>query len=239
MMDEIKSIEKNNTWSLVELPKGAKTVGVKYGIDYLEVYAPVARMETVRTIIALAAQQRWNIYQLDVKSAFLHGKLDEDVYVEQPQGFEVKGSEKKAVKTPIARGTELNKDKSEVAVSESYYKQIVGCLMYLTDTRLDIMYAASLVSSNGVVSWLSKKQPIVTLSTTEAEFLAAAGCSTQAIWLKRVLEKIGYESKGGVTVYCDNNSTIKLSKNPVMHGRSKHIDVRFHFLRDLVQSGNT
>nr|GEX70492.1 retrovirus-related Pol polyprotein from transposon TNT 1-94 [Tanacetum cinerariifolium] len=126
MMDEIKSIEKNNTWSLVELPNGSKTVGVKwiyktklnengelqkykarlvakgysqrYDVDCSEVYAPIARMETVRTIIVLDAQQRWNIYQLDVKSSFLHEKLDEDAYVEKPQGFKVKGSEKKAYK---------------------------------------------------------------------------------------------------------------------------------------------
>ncbi|GJT03884.1 hypothetical protein Tco_0838346 [Tanacetum coccineum] len=62
--------------------------------------------------------------------------------------------------------------------------------------------------SNGAVSWLSKKQPIVTLSTTEAEFVAAAGCSSQAIWLMRVLEKLGCASKEGVTIYCDNSSTM-------------------------------
>ena len=57
------------------------------GIDYNEVFAPVAIMETVRMIIALAAQKGWTIYQLDVKSAFLHGELSEEVYVEQPKGY--------------------------------------------------------------------------------------------------------------------------------------------------------
>ncbi|CAI0466084.1 unnamed protein product [Linum tenue] len=93
--------------------------------------------------------------------------------------------------------------------------------------------------AGGAVSWSSKKQPVVTLSTTEAEFVAAAGCATQCIWLRRILEQMEWRSsvQGGTRIFCDNNSAIKLSKNPVLHGRSKHIDVRFHFLRDLVKAG--
>jgi hypothetical protein len=118
---EINSIEKNKTWTLNELPAGAKKIGVKWvyktkynehgdidkhkarlvvkgysqkhGMDYTEVIAPVARLDTVRMIIALAAQKSWKIFQLDVKSAFLHGELSEDVYVEQPKGYEKRGSE--------------------------------------------------------------------------------------------------------------------------------------------------
>lgn len=75
------------------------------------------------------------------------------------------------------------------------------------------------------------------LSTTEAEFVAAANGACQAVWLRIVLEQIGFAQRGGTTLFCDNSSTIKLSKNPVMHGRSKHIHVRYHFLRDLVNDG--
>ncbi|KAL4289791.1 hypothetical protein GQ457_14G011090 [Hibiscus cannabinus] len=73
MDEEIKSIEKNNTWVLSELPKGYKQNHV---IDYDEVFAPVARIETIRLIIALAAQKKWKIHQLDVKSAFLNGFVE-------------------------------------------------------------------------------------------------------------------------------------------------------------------
>ena len=69
----------------------AKGYSQKYGVDYIEVFAPVARMDTIRMIIALVAQKNWTIFQLDVKSAFLHGELSEDVYVEQPRGYEKKG----------------------------------------------------------------------------------------------------------------------------------------------------
>ena len=77
----------------------------------------------------------------------------------------------------------------------------------------------------------------MTLSTTEAEFIAATSCACQGVWMRRVLEKLGNPQNKCTTVLCDNNSTIKLSKNLVMHGRNKHIDVRFHFLRDLTRDG--
>lgn len=90
---------------------------------------------------------------------------------------------------------------------------------------------------SGAVSWLSKKQPVVSLSTTEAELIAAASCACQTVWLKRVLEKLGLNQGKTTIIHCDSSSAIKLSKNPVMHGRSKHIDVRFHFLRELTKAG--
>ena len=110
MDEEIKAIRKNNTWQLASLPKGQKAIGVKWvykakknangeierykarlvakgysqraGIDYDEVFAPVAHLETIRLIISLASQNRWKIYQMDVKSAFLNGVLEEEVYIE-------------------------------------------------------------------------------------------------------------------------------------------------------------
>lgn len=453
MDEEINSIEKNQTWELVELPIGAKKIGVKwvyktklnehgevdkykarlvvkgysqqYGIDYTEVYAPVTRMDTVRMIIASAAHRGWKIYQLDVKSAFLHGELKETVFVEQPKGYEKKGSEhmvyrlqkalyglkqaprawfsriesyfinegfdrspsehtlfvkkrgdnilivsiyvddllftsndkemvcdfknsmkkefdmtdlgkmrfflgievlqqsdgificqrkyaaevlsrfgmekSNSVRNPIVPGQKVDKDEDGALIDATQYKQMVGSLMYLTATRPDLMFAVSLISRfmarptqlhfaitkrilrylkdtmdhgvfykrggtsdlvaftdsdyagdiedskstsgyvfmmcGGAVAWSSRKQPIVTLSTTEAEFVAAAACACQAIWMRRVLKEIGHVQDDGMVLMCDNTSTIKLSKNPVLHGRSKHIRVRFHFLRDLTKDG--
>lgn len=454
MDSEIEAIRKNDTWDLTDLPRGAKTVGVKWvyktklnehgevdkykarlfakgytqqhGVDYTEVFAPVARMDTIRLVLALVAQKGWPLFQLDVKSAFLHGELKEEVYVEQPPGYVVKGAEKKvyrlrralyglkqaprawysrieayflkegfekcpyehtlflkkssqgmfllvclyvddliftgndetlfrsfkhsmmkefdmtdlgrmryflglevlqrsdgifvcqkkyaqevlerfnmadcnAVFNPIVPGFKLDKDSASMAVDNTLYMQMVGSLMYLTSTRPDIMFVVSLLSrylahptdihlqavkrvlryikgtltygifykqvgnkellaytdsdyagdledrkstsgflfslSSAAVSWSSKKQPVVTLSTTEAEFIAAASCACQAVWLRRILENLNHASTGATVMYCDNSSTIKLSRNPVMHGRSKHIDVRFHFLRNLTQDG--
>ena len=70
----------------------------KPGLDYNETFAPVARLDTIRTLIALAAQRSWKLFQLDVKSAFLNGILQEEVYVDQPEGFVIKGKEDKVYK---------------------------------------------------------------------------------------------------------------------------------------------
>ncbi|KAL6129804.1 hypothetical protein ACLB2K_073153 [Fragaria x ananassa] len=119
MDDEIHAIEKNDTWELTSLPKGKTAIGVKWvyktkykpngdvdrykarlvakghkqksGIDYLEVFAHVARLDTVRMVISLAAHNCWKIFQMDVKSAFLNGTLEEEVYIEQPLGYVKEG----------------------------------------------------------------------------------------------------------------------------------------------------
>ncbi|KAL8170463.1 hypothetical protein V2J09_022267 [Rumex salicifolius] len=89
--------------------------------------------------------------------------------------------------------------------------------------------------SGVALAWSSRKQAIVTLSTTEAEFVAAAACACLLIWMKQVLKKLSYKGSDNPTIFYDNSSTIKLAKNPIMHGKSKHIDVCFHFLRDLMK----
>ncbi|KAJ8631789.1 hypothetical protein MRB53_025112 [Persea americana] len=206
-----------------------------------------------------------------------------------------------SVRNPIVPGSNLVKDTHGIPVDSTNYKQIVGNLMYLTNTRPDIMFVVSLLSrfmarptelhsqaakrvlryvkgtldfgvfyreggdyelvaytdsdyagdledrkstssylflsSYGAVSWSSRKQPIITLSTTEAEFVAAASCVCEAVWLRRMLETLHHDQQDSTVMFCDNSSTIKLSKNPVMHGQSKHIDVHYHFLRDLTGDG--
>ena len=76
----------------------AKGYSQQPGINYNETFAPVARLYIIRALIALAAQKGWNIYQLDVKSVFLNGVLEEEIYVEQPQGFINKGNEGKVLR---------------------------------------------------------------------------------------------------------------------------------------------
>ncbi|KAJ4716957.1 Retrovirus-related Pol polyprotein from transposon TNT 1-94 [Melia azedarach] len=450
MDEEIKAIVKNDTWELVSLPKGHKAIGVKWvykvkqnskgeierykarlvakgysqraGIDYDEVFAPVARLETVRLIISLAAQNKWKIHQMDVKSAFLNGVLEEEVYIQQPTGFEVKGQEDKVLKlrkalyglkqaprawnsridkyfqkngftkcpyehalyikikdedilivclyvddliftgsnpslfddfkntmtkefemtdiglmayylsievkqeedgifisqqrytkeilkkfkmenckpisTPIECGIKLSKHEEGERVDSIFFKSLVGCLRYLTCTRPDILYATGLVSrymetpttthfkaakrilrylkgttnfglfyscsdnfelvgysdsdwagdtddrksTTGFVffmggtafTWMSKKQPIVTLSTCEAEYVAATSCVCHAIWLRNLLKELRWSQEKPTKIYVDNKSAMALAKNPVFHDRSKHIDTRYHYIRECI-----
>ena len=76
----------------------AKGYSQKVSIDYDEVFASVAQLETIRLILYLAAQNKWKIFQMDVKSAFLNGFLEEEVYIKQPLGYVVKGHEKKVLR---------------------------------------------------------------------------------------------------------------------------------------------
>ncbi|GAA0162116.1 hypothetical protein LIER_39348 [Lithospermum erythrorhizon] len=112
-------------------------------------------------------------------------------------------------------------------------------LRYLKGTtEYDIFYKEG-TSKGGLLAYTDTitQQPIVTLSTTEAEFVAATACTCQAIWMMRILKELNHEDTECIQINCDNSSTIKLSKNPIIHGRSKHIDVRYHFLRDLTNEG--
>ena len=90
---------------------------------------------------------------------------------------------------------------------------------------------------SGAISWASKKQPVVALSTTEAEYVAETTAACQAVCLRRVLKDLCHEQENGTTIYCDNSSVIALSKNSVFHKRTKHIDTKFHFIRELVNNG--
>jgi hypothetical protein len=82
-----------------------------------------------------------------------------------------------------------------------------------------------------LVSWSSKKQNCVALSTAEAEYIAAGACCAQLLWMKQTLRDFGCEFNK-IPLLCDNESAIKLVNNPVQHSRTKHIDIRHHFLRD-------
>lgn len=84
-------------------------------------------------------------------------------------------------------------------------------------------------------TWSSKKQQIVALSTCEAEYVAATSSVCEAIWLRNLLAELSHQQEGPTTIFVDNKSTIELAKNPVQHGRSKHIDTRYHFIRQQVK----
>ncbi|KAL0312270.1 UNVERIFIED_CONTAM: Retrovirus-related Pol polyprotein from transposon RE2 [Sesamum radiatum] len=373
MKEEIKMIEKNDTWELAERPKDKEVIGVKWiyktklnadgsiqkhkarlvakgysqlpGIDYTETFAPVARLDTIRALVAIAANKKWKIYQMDVKSAFLNGYIDEEIYVEQPQGFVAKGCEEKVLRlkkalyglkqaprawysridnyfmnqgfrrslseptlyvkrqvtTPLVTGEKYKKEDGSEKVDGSIYRSLIGSLLYLTATRPDIMFATSLLSrfmqspsqvhygaakrilrylqgtkdfgiwykstndaklvgytdsdwagsaddmkstsgytfslGSGIFSWASKKQATVAQSSAEAEYIAAAAASNQATWLRRILEDMGEKQEEPTTIYCDNKSAIAITKNPVQHNRTKHIDIKYHALREATTRG--
>jgi hypothetical protein len=91
---------------------------------------------------------------------------------------------------------------------------------------------------HGLVSWNSKRQPTVALSTAEAEYMAATQAVKEAMWLKQLLSEMGFTQSQGVVIHSDNQGCIALTKNPAYHSRTKHIDIRHHFIRDRVDAGD-
>ena len=411
----------------------AKGFTQREGIDYNEIFSPVVKFKTIRMMLALVVQYNLELEQLDVKTAFLHGELEEKIYMSQPacfidknhpeyvcllnkslyglkqsprqwykrfdtfvlsigfirskydscfyfmidekcsvylllyvddmllisesmhainnlkkqlnSEFDMKdlGSAKrilgmtidrdrsknylkihqstylqkvasrfgvsgcKPVSQPLASHFILSKsqsptNRSEVIKMENVpYANAIGSVMYaMISTRPDLSYAVSLLSrfmsnpggahwsalqwllrylnttidyglcfnkSNALdlvgyvdsdfagdrdsrksttayyftlggncISWKSSLQPLVTLSTTEAEYIAITDVFKEAIWLQGILTEI-QQLHGKTVVYSDSQSAIHLSKNPVHHERTKHVDVKYHFVREIISSG--
>ncbi len=93
------------------------------------------------------------------------------------------------------------------------------------------------IMGSGAVSWMSKKQPTVALSTAEAEYVALCSATQETIWLRQLLTDIGQPPADATVIWEDNQAAISLAKNPVFHARTKHIDTRYHFIRQELQSG--
>jgi len=87
-----------------------------------------------------------------------------------------------------------------------------------------------------LVSWVTKKQHSIAMSTAEAEYMQAASCCAQLLWIRQQLKDFCIDT-GRIPIFCDNTSTINIAKNPCQHKRTKHIDIRHHFLRDNVEKG--
>jgi hypothetical protein len=163
MAEEIKSIEDNNTWCLIMLLPSHRPIGLKWvykvkkgsegeivkhkahliakgyvqqpGRDFDEVFAPVARIESVRMLLALATEEGWSVHHMDVKSMFLNGVLQEEVYVTQPPGFVIRGQEGKVLRldkalydlhqAPRARNTKLDTTLQQLGFKHSDCEHVV------------------------------------------------------------------------------------------------------------------
>ncbi|KAJ4723417.1 Retrovirus-related Pol polyprotein from transposon TNT 1-94 [Melia azedarach] len=415
MEEEILALKQNETWDLVPKPQEIKPISCN----------PVAKITTVRVLIALAESKSWKLWQMDVKNAFLHGELDREIYMEQPKGFECKERshyvcklkkalyglkqaprawygkiaeflvqsgysvssadsslfvkkqdgrlaivlvyvddliisgdnegeirqtrrnlsvrfqmkelgelkhflglevertdeglflcqqkymkdllkkfgmlECKPVLTPIEANSNLCAEEGKDLEDTTMYRRLVGSLIYLTLTRPDIAYAVGITSrymekprkphleavrrilryvkgtidlgllykknqenkivgycdadyagcrdtrrsttgyvfnfGSTAVSWSSKRQPTVSLSTTEAEYRASAMAAQESTWLMQLMKDLHQPIGKVVELFCDNQSAIRLAENPVFHARTKHVEVHYHFVREKVLKG--
>jgi transposase InsO family protein len=463
MQEEMSSMDKNNVWELVDLPPGQKTIGNKWvlkvkrkadgsidrykarlvakgytqreGIDYEDTFSPVVRFASIRLILSIVAKQDLELFQMDVKTAFLNGELDEEIYMAQPTGFEAKGHERKVcrlkrsiyglkqssrqwyfrfhdsitsfgfemieedhclylkrskrsililslyvddillagndidsivttkkwlsstfemkdmgeanfvlgvkitrdrskkllslsqgtyikkilerfhmhnskpIDTPMEKGCTLSldqcpkNDEEKNQMSKVPYASVIGSLMYaMLCTRPDICFAVGMVSryqsnpgpahwravkrilrylrgtsdhalcyhggdlrltgysdadwasdkderkstsgyafilGGGAVSWCSKKQSCIALSTMESEYVACSAAVQEAVWLRRFLQRLGVtaHAEDAVLLYSDSTSALAYAKDPKYHGKAKHIELRYHYIRDMFSQG--
>jgi hypothetical protein len=87
---------------------------------------------------------------------------------------------------------------------------------------------------DSLVAWLSKKQGSISLSTTKVEYIVVATCCTQVLWMIQTLTDLEVKYIAPIPIHCDNTSAISVSKNPVFHSKTKHIPIKYHFLREQV-----
>nr|GFB90052.1 retrovirus-related Pol polyprotein from transposon TNT 1-94 [Tanacetum cinerariifolium] len=255
MKEKMDSFRKNKTWELVDHPAGQKLVSCKWLFKIKKEIEGVQKPRYKARLVARGFTHRadYELEQLDVKTTFLHGNLKEVIYVKQPPGYEQDdmlitckskaeiGSTKsllkkefdmkeleeakkvlgmeivrdQVVKMPLGGHFKLSlkdylvRDYGVERMSKVPYANEVGSLMYLmVCTRPDIAYAA--------------------------EYMALTEAVKEAIWLRGLLEELGVELNT-VVVNCDNQGAIHLSRNHVFHERTKHINVRYHFIIEVLE----
>ncbi|WRX10532.1 Reverse transcriptase [Theobroma cacao] len=208
-----------------------------YGIDYFDTSTPIAGYDTIRMLVALSAKKGWRVYHLDIKSAFLNGYLNGDIYIEQPEGYEEKGFEGKdlrmitwktkyakdlfkfnmesckPVHMPLSTGDKLCKLDGVVKANGLVFRSLIGSLF-------------------GIFSWNSKKQEVVTQSSTEAEYIATSAAANHIQWLRKILSDLRFHQTKFIIFNVDNKFAIAIAKNPVQHGQTKHMRA----LRELVKN---
>ncbi|GJY10281.1 putative reverse transcriptase domain-containing protein [Tanacetum coccineum] len=230
----------------------AKGYAQKEGIDFEESFAPVARLEAVRLFIVYAAHKSFTVYQMDVKTTFLYGPLKEEVYVNQPDGFvdpyhpDKVYRLKQSVYLGLKQAPRAMYDETlQLLVSEDCLKQDTGfeltafldsdhagCL----DSRKSTSGGIQFLGGDKLVSWSSKKQDCTSMSTAEAEYVSLSACCAQVLWLRTQLTDYGFHFDK-IPMYCDSKAAIAISCNPVQHSHTKHIDVRYHFIKEHVEKG--
>ncbi|GJR80440.1 putative ribonuclease H-like domain-containing protein [Tanacetum coccineum] len=330
MQEELLQFKLQKVWTLVDLPKVKRAIGTKWvwrnkkdergivirnkarlvaqgytqeeSINYDEVFALVARIEAIRLFLAYASFMGFIVYQMDVKSAFLYGTIEEEMMHKRFQmssmgeltfflGLQVMQKDDgifisqdkyvadilkkfdfvtvKTASTLIETNKALFKIEEAKDMDVYLYRSMIRLLMYLTASRPDIMFAVCACARFQVTPKVShlhavkrifrylKGQPKLGLwyhrnspfdleafsdsdyagasldkkSTTRAEYVATANCCGHVLWIQNQMLDYGFNLMN-TNIHIDNESTICIMKNPVFHSKTKHIEIRHHFIRD-------
>ncbi|GJU54910.1 retrovirus-related pol polyprotein from transposon TNT 1-94 [Tanacetum coccineum] len=368
IQEEIHKFDRLQVWELVPRPDCVMIIALKwiykvkldeYGdvlknkarlvakgyrqeecIDFKESFAPIARIEAIRIFIANAASKNMTIYQMDVKTVFLNGELNEEVYVSQLEGFvdsdhpthiyrlkkalyglkqaprawyntlsrflldnkfskddiifastDPKDCDKfykemsskfqmsmmgqmsfflglqvsqspggifiyqskyaqeilikygmdttNPVDTPMVDRLKVDEDPLGILVDQTRYRGMIGSIMYLTASRPDHVFAGLWYPKDtamALTAYADADHAGFQDTRRKAEYIAMSGCCAQILWMRSQLTDYGF-AFNKIPLYCDNRNAIALCCNNVQHSRSKHIDIRHHFIRERVEKG--
>ncbi|KAF3653575.1 putative receptor-like cytosolic serine/threonine-protein kinase RBK1-like [Capsicum annuum] len=215
MQEEIDALEKNETWELVPKPEKCNPVTCKW------------------------------VFRLKKKS---NGTIDRFKARLVARGFSQNyGLDYEETFSPVAKMVTVRSLISLTAFKswKLWQLDIQNAFLYGELDRVVFMEQPygfaykqfpSFSTGSAVVSWCSKKQDVVSFSTTEAEYIAATIAAQECIWLRRLINDMYQKVDYAVQIKCDNESAIKLASNPVFHARTKHIEIRHHFVREKVLS---
>ncbi|GKB48469.1 retrovirus-related pol polyprotein from transposon TNT 1-94 [Tanacetum coccineum] len=145
-------------------------------------------------------------------------------------------SNSSSVKTPMVPPNNLGPYLAGKPVNETLYRGMIGSLICEKNPQKSTSSACQILGGK-LVCWSAKKQQSVAMSSAEAEYIAAAGCCASILWMKSQLSDYDIHYKM-VPIFCDNTSSIAISNNPVLHSRTKHIDIRYHFIKDHILKGD-
>ncbi|WKA00602.1 hypothetical protein VitviT2T_018942 [Vitis vinifera] len=220
----------------------AKWYTQTYGIDYSETFAPVAKINTVRVLLSLVANLDWPLQEFDVKNAFLHGELSEEVYMDLPPGCMV--SEKQCQKvcklkkslyglkqSPRAWFGRFTKSMRAFGYRQSNSNHTLFLKKQHVDDRRSTSGYFTFVGGN-LMTWKNKKQNVVARSSAEAEFRGMTLGLCEALWLRLLLQDLGYLSRQPIRLFCDNKVACDIAHNPVQHDHTNHVEVDRFFIKE-------
>nr|GEY40072.1 hypothetical protein [Tanacetum cinerariifolium] len=217
---EMQSMKDNDVYVLVKLPPNARTIAKgftqTYKVDYEETFSPVADIRAIKILIAIAAYYDYEIWQMDVKTAFLNGHLSEEVYMEKPKGFVNPKYPNHVCKLKrfiygLKQASRQCNMERELRVS--CYTDDARYLMDANNLKAQTGYV--FILNGGVVDWKSTKQSIFATSSTDAEYIAAFDASKEAVRICKFISGLGIVStiEKPISIYCDNTGAIAIAKD--------------------------
>ncbi|GJT95597.1 putative retrotransposon protein [Tanacetum coccineum] len=288
MNAKMQSMKDNRVWDLVNLPPNGKIVSSKwlfkkktemdgnvhtykarlvangftqtYKVDCQETFSSVVDIRATRILIAIAAYYDYEIWKMDVKTAFLNGHLSEEVYMAQPKGASTPVEVKHMQRVPYASAN----------LGELHWTAVKNILKYLRNTKdMFLVYGGDIkrefrvscytdagyltnvddyksqtsyvfILNRGAVDWKSTKQSIFATPSAESKYIVALNASKEAVWIRKFIFGLGVVpiNEEPMKMYCDNIGAISIANEPAITNGARHYRAKVHYLREMIEFGD-